>query len=71
MKNGQKDFKAMLYRHGLDRDLHSLGAIARFLNYDEGCFRAKVSKMTFRHAELKRIFTMLKFSDGEILEVMT
>lgn len=63
-------FETMLLKHGLDRDLRSLAAIARYLNYDEASFRTRVKKMTLRHSELKRIFTILKFKPEEIIEVM-
>lgn len=66
----QAIFETMLLKHGLDRDLRSLAAIARYLNYDEASFRARVKKMTLRHSELKRIFTILKFKPEEIIEVM-
>lgn len=66
----QAIFETMLLKHGLDRDLRSLAAIARYLNYDEASFRTRVKKMTLRHSELKRIFKILKFENHEILEVM-
>ncbi len=66
----QSQFELIMLKHGLDRNLHSLAAIARYLNYDEASFRTRVKKMTLRHSELKRIFTILKFKPEEIIEVM-
>lgn len=66
----QTYFEKVLLKHAYDRDLHSLAAVARYLNYDAACFRQKAKLMTFRWAELKRIFLIMKFTDEEILEVM-
>jgi hypothetical protein len=66
----QENLEALILKHGLDRGLHSMAAIARYLNYDENSFRVRVRKMTLRHSELKRIFTILKFKPEEIIEVM-
>jgi hypothetical protein len=66
----QENLESLILKHGLDRDLHSMAAIARYLNYDENSFRVRVRKMTLRHSELKRIFTILKFKPEEIIEVM-
>lgn len=65
--------KLRLYvkQHGLERKLDSVAAVARFLGYDAHCFRAKLDKNTFRLPELKTIFKTLRFSDEEIIEVMT
>jgi hypothetical protein len=65
--------KLRLYvkQHGLERKLESVAAIARYLGYDEHCFRAKLDKSTFRLPELKKIFRELKFKQEEIIEVMT
>jgi hypothetical protein len=66
----QENLEALILKHGVDRDLHSMAAIARYLNYDENSFRVRVRKMTLRHSELKRIFKLLKFQHDEIIEVM-
>jgi hypothetical protein len=66
----QENLESLILKHGLDRDLHSMAAIARFLNYDENSFRVRVRKMTLRHSELKRIFKLLKFTEPEVIEVM-
>jgi hypothetical protein len=66
----QENLESLMLKHGLDRDLHSMAAIARYLNYDENSFRVRVRKMTLRHSELKRIFKLLKFTEPEVIEVM-
>lgn len=65
--------KLRLYvkQHGAERKLDSLAAIARYLGYDEHCFRVKLDKNTFRLPELITIFKGLRFSEKEIIEVMT
>ncbi len=66
----QENLEALILKHGVDRDLHSMAAIARYLNYDENSFHVRVRKMTLRHSELKRIFKLLKFTEPEVIEVM-